>query len=107
MRASHGIGRAEFSRQLGALLDRSGAYAQARLGDRGDAEDAVQEAALRAWRAMRRHLFADFPFRPLAAYCTVNASLSVVPMGIIFEPAASPSSVYCPVATPENDSFST
>jgi RNA polymerase sigma-70 factor (ECF subfamily) len=38
-----------FERALRPLLRRSAAYAVSFLGDRRDAEDAVQQAALRAW----------------------------------------------------------
>ncbi len=38
-----------FEQSLRPLLRRSAGYALSLLGDRGDAEDAVQQAALRAW----------------------------------------------------------
>lgn len=41
---------AVFERDLRPLLHRSGGYAASLLGDRKDAEDAVQQAALQAWQ---------------------------------------------------------
>lgn len=43
------IGAADFSEALRPLLARSAGYALTLLGDRREAEDAVQQAALRAW----------------------------------------------------------
>ena len=51
-----------FERALRPLLRRSAGYAFSLLGERGDAEDAVQQAALRAWE--RRAQFDEQrPFR--------------------------------------------
>lgn len=38
-----------YERELRPLLAQAGAYARSLLGSRHDAEDAVQQAALRAW----------------------------------------------------------
>ena len=46
--------REEFQRLLEPLLERAGGYAFSIVGNREDAEDAVQEAAVRAYRAMAR-----------------------------------------------------
>lgn len=40
---------AAYERELRPLLPQAGAYARSLLGSRHDAEDAVQQAALRAW----------------------------------------------------------
>jgi RNA polymerase sigma-70 factor (ECF subfamily) len=45
----------EFQQWIEPLLDRAGAYAYAIVRSREDAEDAVQEAALRAFRALARY----------------------------------------------------
>lgn len=44
-----------FSRALGPLLSQSAAYARSLLGSRQDAEDAVQQAALRAWERIAQY----------------------------------------------------
>ena len=52
-----------FERALRPLLPRSAAYAASFLRERGDAEDAVQQAALRAWQR-RAHYDARRLFKP-------------------------------------------
>lgn len=42
--------QSEYARALEPLLDRAGGYARALLHNKHDAEDAVQEAALRGWQ---------------------------------------------------------
>ncbi len=54
---------AAFAQALRPLLRRSAGYAQALLGERKDAEDAVQQAALRAWTQRARYDPAR-PFKP-------------------------------------------
>jgi RNA polymerase sigma-70 factor (ECF subfamily) len=44
-----------FSRALAPLLSQSAAYAKSLLGSRQDAEDAVQQAALRAWERIAQY----------------------------------------------------
>jgi len=55
--------RAAFTQALRPLLPRSAGYARALLGERKDAEDAVQQAALRAW-AQRARYDVTRPFKP-------------------------------------------
>jgi len=59
MEDEHAYGRA-----LEPLLGRAAAYARARLGNREDAEDAVQQAALQAWAGFRQY----DPARPFAGW---------------------------------------
>ena len=53
---------AAYERELRPLLGRAGGYARALLGNRADAEDAVQQAALRAWERIGQYDVAR-PFR--------------------------------------------
>lgn len=55
---------AEFRQQLESLLPRAAGYAWTVVRDRADAEDAVQEAALKAYRNRRRY----DPARPLKGW---------------------------------------
>jgi len=57
------IDAAAFEQALRPLLPRSAGYARALLGERGQAEDAVQQAALRAWEK-RAGYDRALPFRP-------------------------------------------
>ncbi len=47
-----GLSKAEFRRQVQALLARAAGYAWTIVRNREDAEDALQEAALKAWRSL-------------------------------------------------------
>lgn len=49
------LDRHAYGRALAPLLDRSAAYARSRLGNRQDAEDAVQQAALQAWARIHQY----------------------------------------------------
>lgn len=49
------VGPEMFQQWIEPLLERAGAYAWAIVRSREDAEDAVQEAALRAYRALARY----------------------------------------------------
>jgi RNA polymerase sigma factor (sigma-70 family) len=53
-----------FSRALGPLLSRSAAYGKSLLGSKQDAEDAVQQAALRAWECIGQY----DPVRPFKGW---------------------------------------
>ena len=54
MSANSEVRREEFQRLLEPLLERAGGYAFSIVGNREDAEDAVQEAALKAYRNLAR-----------------------------------------------------
>ena len=58
------ISETEFGRLLEGLLERSGAYARSLLRDREDADDAVQQAALRALSRLAHY----DPERPFAGW---------------------------------------
>ena len=49
------IDRLVYGRELTALLAEAAAYAHSRLGNRHDAEDAVQQAALQAWNRIEQY----------------------------------------------------
>jgi RNA polymerase sigma-70 factor (ECF subfamily) len=49
------IDRFAYGRELTELLGEAAAYALSRLGNRQDAEDAVQQAALQAWRRIEQY----------------------------------------------------
>lgn len=51
----HALSKAEFQRQIEALLARAAGYAWTIVRNREDAEDAVQEAALKACRSWSRY----------------------------------------------------
>lgn len=67
------IDSASFERALRPLLSRSAGYAFALLGERGRAEDAVQQSALRAWERRDQfhpdHLFRAWWFAILRNCC--------------------------------------
>ena len=56
------IDSASFERALRPLLSRSAGYALSLLGERGRAEDAVQQSALRAWER-RAQFDPGYPFK--------------------------------------------
>lgn len=49
------LDRLAYGRELEPLLEQAAAYAHALLGNRPDAEDAVQQAALRAWHRIGQY----------------------------------------------------
>jgi len=49
------LDRLAYGRELDPLLREAAAYAYARLGNRPDAEDAVQQAALQAWNRIGQY----------------------------------------------------
>ena len=55
MSASGEMEREQFQQLLQPLLERAGGYAFSIVGNREDAEDAVQEAAVKAYRSLDRY----------------------------------------------------